>query len=195
VTSSVPAISVMKCALSLNEPGQEVTLKVLDLTHLINYPVTATTQAGSVGHKAFHRPGLKAEKSPRRASSLCSVASHLAGQCANPDPPQGIRCGRRGSFSFHRPKLRHEAVLTTQPGLISVALIGQAVGLLALTNIDDDLDRKCVTQSEVWLRPLDPRPSVSLPDHHGHKSFRSDGSRGVRQVLHPADQSDDCHQK
>jgi hypothetical protein len=45
------AISVMKCALSLDEPGQEVTLKVLDLTHLINYPVSATTQAGSVVHK------------------------------------------------------------------------------------------------------------------------------------------------
>ena len=32
--------------------------------------------------------------------------------------------------------------------LLSVGLIGQAVGLLALTNIDDHLDRKCASQSE-----------------------------------------------
>jgi hypothetical protein len=92
------AISVMKCALSLDEPGQEVTLKVLDLTHLINYPVSATTQAGSVVHKVFHRPRLKAEKSPRRGSSLCSVASRLAGACANPDPPR--ESGAAGGVPF-----------------------------------------------------------------------------------------------
>ena len=97
---------------------------------LINSLVSATTPAGSVVHKVFHRPRLKAEKSPRRASCLCSVASRLAGACANPDPPQGFRYGRRGSMSLHGPKLTTERAPSTERGSMSLRLIRQAVGLL-----------------------------------------------------------------
>ena len=61
------------------------------------------------------------------------------------------------------------------------ALIGQAVGLFALTSIDDDLDIELY--EPIWLRRLDPRPSIRLPDRNEHKSFTDDASLGVRQVL------------
>jgi hypothetical protein len=166
------AISVMKCALNLDEPGQEVTMKVLDLTQLINYPVSATAPVGLCVFRRFPQTGTKDRESPRRGSYLCNVASRLAGACASPDPPQGFRCGRRGSLPFYGPKLSTERA----PSTMSLSLIRQAVGLFASTNIDGDLDRKCASQSESLAAPLEPQPSVSVPDPAEHRSFTSDGS-------------------
>ncbi len=55
-------------------------------------------------------------------------------------------------------KLGTERVLTTERGieLMSVGLLGPAVGLFALTNIDDHLDRKRASQSEGLAAPARP---------------------------------------
>ena len=67
------AISVMKCVLNLDEPGQELTMNVPDVIQLINYPVSANYNGRFLSvHKVFHGP--------------CSVASCLVGPCATPIP-------------------------------------------------------------------------------------------------------------
>ena len=59
--------------------------------------------------------------------------------------------------------------------LMSVGLIGQAVRLFALANIDDDLDRKCASQDGLAApaRPVTKRwPARS----RRHKAFTRDAS-------------------
>ena len=62
--------------------------------------------------------------------------------------------------------------------LISVGLIWQADGLFALTNIDDDLDRKCVNQSDGLATPARPATKRQPARSSRTQVFMSDGSRG-----------------
>jgi hypothetical protein len=118
---------------------------------MIKYPVLAITSAGFCCSQGFPQIGAKGRNFHTDARRLRSVASRSAAS-VQPRPTLGFRCGRRGFVVFRGTTLGTEGVLTTQRGSIGVGLIGQAVGLFAPTNIDDDLDRQTA-------------------DHHEHKFY------------------------
>ena len=93
-------------------PGQEV-VNVLDVTQLINYPVSANYSGrGSVCSQGFHRPEQKARKLHAGGSNRCSVTSRLVGPCANPLPRD--LCGPAGFVVLPWTKLGLERVLRTE---------------------------------------------------------------------------------
>ena len=157
-------------------PGQEVTINVLDVTQLINYPVSANYSGrGSVCSQGFPQIGTKGPGISTPGARI-AVVLRPASSARVPTPYPRDLCGRRGLLSSHVRSWAWSGFRErSEIDLMRVGLTGQAVGLFALTNIDDHLDRKRASQSEGLAAPARPAISASRPDHGEHRSFMSDG--------------------
>ena len=78
---------------------------------------------------------------------------------------------------------------------MSLRLIRQAVGLLTLTNVDGDLDRKCEPIRESGCAHLIRYQASAGPILASASPLGVMGRERCGKCCDPAEQSDDCHQK